>query len=306
MRVDSALPEVSLIVCTRDRPASLAHCLASIREVATSTPRIRLELIIVDNSATCSAAQVLEARSQGGALKERLVHEPAPGLARARNAALREARAAIIAFTDDDCRLHPDYFTGLVNAFAEQRGAVVMGGLVELGDANDIEYTVRGGDRDERYHRGLVPGGFLLGCNLAFNRPAFERIGTFDTRFGAGGLFRSAEDTDYVVRAYEAGVPVIYSPRFSVSHHHGRATHEAINAVHADYNFGNGALLAKHLRSSPWLGRQFGWLVRGCLREAMTGQRFDPKLGLSHYPVLKTTLAGMRRYWALRRGETTQ
>lgn len=300
---DAALPDVTLIVCTRERPAAIANCLASVAEVAAEAPQIRIELILVDNSPGGGAAPVFEAMEAPPHLAPRFVHEPMQGLARARNAALRAARGAIMACTDDDCRLQHGYFEGLVTAFAQQPGPAVMGGLVELGDARDIEYTVRHGDSHERFHRRLVPGGFLLGCNLAFNRAAFEQIGLFDPRFGAGGVFRSAEDTDYLIRAYEAGVPVIYSPGFAVSHFHGRSTRAAIQAVHADYNFGNGALLAKHMRSSPWLGRQFGWLVRGCLREFVTGRRFDTKLGLSHYPVLAATLAGMRRYWTVPRGE---
>lgn len=306
MAQGSPVPDISMIVCTRERPAALAHCLASIRAAAAAAPQIEVELILVDNSASASAAPVLAAMGAQANLRARQVHEPVQGLARARNAALQAARADILAFTDDDCRLAPDYFAGLIRAFEEAGGPAVMGGRVTLGDPRDFEYTVRPGEQAERFHDGLVPGGFLLGCNMAFDRTAFAQIGLFDTRFGAGGLFRSAEDTDYVVRAYEAGVPVIYAPHFAVSHHHGRATRAAIKAVHADYNFGNGALLAKHLHSSPWMRRQFGWLVRACVREAMTGRRFDPALGLSHFPVLATMLAGMRRYWALqRRGSGT-
>lgn len=303
MRAEGPVPDITMTVCTRERPSALVNCLASIREAAKAAPDTRIELIVVDNSETCSSAQVVAEMGECETLQTRLVHEPVQGLSRARNAALREARAGIIACTDDDCRLAPDYFNGLREAFAQQSGPVVMGGLVRLGDPRDIEYTIRAGDRAERFHHERVPGGFLLGCNFAFNRAAFQRIGLFDTRFGAGSVFRSAEDTDYLIRAYEAGVPVIYSPQFAVGHFHGRSSRAAIKAVHADYNFGNGALLAKHLRSSPWLGRQFGWLVRGCLREAVTGRPFDAQLGLSHFPVLTTTLAGMRRYWTLPRGE---
>lgn len=306
MRHGGAIPDVSMIVCTCERPSALVHCLASIRAAAASAPQIGVELILVDNSESASAAPLLGALEDLANLVPRLVHEPVQGLARARNAALRAAQADIMAFTDDDCRLAPDYFGGLLRAFAEAGdGPVVMGGLVTLGDERDFRYTVRAGEHVERFHSGLVPGGFLLGCNLALDRAAFQKIGLFDTRFGAGGLFQSAEDTDYVVRAYEAGVPVIYAPHFSVSHHHGRATRDAIDAVHAAYNFGNGALFAKHLRSSPWMRRQFGWLVKACVHEVFTGRRFDPELGLSHLPVLTTTLSGMRRYWALRNREPT-
>lgn len=305
MAATEPLPDLSLIVCTRDRPVALGHCLASIRAAAATAPQIRIELIVVDNSPTRSAEAVVATMGDNAGLTTRLVHEPVRGLARARNTGLREARAAILAFTDDDCRLDPDYFASLARAFAQHPDPTVMGGAVALGDPHDVRYTVREGDQYEHFHRRIVAGGFIIGCNFTLNRSAYEKIGLFDTRFGAGGMFRSAEDTDYVVRAFEAGVPVIFSPEFAVSHHHGRSTLASADAVRLDYNFGNGALLAKHLRTSPWLGRQFGWLVRECVKEVFTGRPFDPVLGHSHFSVLTRMLAGMMHYVTHRHRDIT-
>lgn len=300
------MPQITLVVCTREREQSLERCLSSIWRAAPGQPHRPIDLIVVDNSQGRTAAPVVSSMRAHPTLRVRFLHEPAKGLSRARNAALKEASTPIIAFTDDDCCLHQGYFTGLAEAFSQISGPAVIGGRVDLGDPHDLAYTIRPGTRPETFHKRLVPGGFVIGCNFAFNRPALDSIGMFDPRFGAGGILRSAEDTDYVVRAVGAGVPVIYSPAFAVSHHHGRSSPEALSSVHADYNFGNGALYAKHMRSAPWLRRQFVWLVRGCLREALSGSRFDEGLGLSHFPILTTTIAGMRRYWSVRDTERTQ
>jgi len=63
-------------------------------------------------------------------------------------------------------------------------------------------------------------GGFILGCNMAMQRIVFDKLGPFDERFGAGAVFKSGEDTDYVLRAYFAGIPVEYVPDMVVYHFH--------------------------------------------------------------------------------------
>ena len=48
----------------------------------------------------------------------RYVREDRPGLSCARNRGLREARAGIVAFTDDDVRVDPLWVAALVRGFA--------------------------------------------------------------------------------------------------------------------------------------------------------------------------------------------
>lgn len=92
-----ALPEpvtVSVVVPTRDRPGLLAEALASIRAIEGSD--LRFEILVGDNGDDPETARVAE---RYGA---RYIPVAAPGAAAARNAALRAATGAYIAFLDDD------------------------------------------------------------------------------------------------------------------------------------------------------------------------------------------------------------
>jgi len=134
---------------------------------------------------------------------------------------------------------------------------------------------------------------------MTMHRDVAARIGPFDERFGAGGALRSAEDTDYLVRAMLAGMAVEYVPDMTIFHHHGRRDRMAIDRLHRDYHFGNGALCLKHLRRAPWLLRHFYWAVRAAMRELVGGPRFDQDLKLSHWPIVLMNLAGAAKFMAL-------
>jgi GT2 family glycosyltransferase len=288
--------DVTIVVCTRDRPKKLARCLASINLAAGHAVDVAVQLIVVDNSANRSAYTTVLEWARSSTFTVLLMNEPRGGLSRARNGAMRFVSGEIVAFTDDDCCLAHDFLPAVVRAHRRSDGPALIGGKVKLGEATDLLFTVRGGDEEERFTRGKVPGGFILGCNMTMPRELYDRIGPFDEKLGAGSPLRSAEDTDYTIRAERAGIPVFYTPECVVYHWHGRNSLQNIRPVHWGYNVGNGALLAKHWRTSPWVLRQFRWLLRSCARELYTGKRIDEKLGLSHFPVLAANIHGALLY----------
>src|SRR5262249_2777786 len=99
-RAPPAAPPVSVVVCTRDRPRPLERCLTSL--VAACYAGV--EIIVIDSaSATTETAQVVA--SFAGDHPVRYLREEQPGLDRARNRGLAEARHGIVAFTDDDVRV---------------------------------------------------------------------------------------------------------------------------------------------------------------------------------------------------------
>jgi glycosyltransferase involved in cell wall biosynthesis len=241
------IPDVSLLVCTRDRCASLAATLASIVRAVEAAPALHIEAVIVDNGSRDGTRSLLEEWAVGCAFPIRLVHEAQPGLARARNAGLAHIRGRIVAMTDDDCLLHHDYFTALALAFGEAEGAAIIGGRILPGDPADLPVTVKLEDHPMEALPGAFPGGFVMGANLAFTADILGHIGAFDERFGAGAPFVAAEDTDFLFRAMRRGIPLRYDPHFAVDHHHGRRRIEEETRLLAGYAYGDGALYAKHL-----------------------------------------------------------
>ena len=92
--VDSSDPRISVVVCSLDGAAHIGRCLAAL----AAQRHDAFEVIAVDDGSTDATGSIAVA---AGA---RLVHHETPrGLSAARNAGLREARGAIVAFTDDDC-----------------------------------------------------------------------------------------------------------------------------------------------------------------------------------------------------------
>lgn len=289
--------DVSLLLCTRDRAASLERALASITRAARAAPHVSLEVIVVDNGSTDDTHARAAAWRSRQPFAARIVDEPRAGLSRARNAGLAAARGRIVAMTDDDCVLHADYLSALVAAFAAVPAPIVIGGRILLGDPADLPVTVKLEDHPMIAERRAFPGGFVMGANLAFTRDVIARVGPFDTRFGAGAPFVAAEDTDFLFRVLGQGIGVRYAPGFVVDHHHGRRRQEEVVALLAGYSFGDGALYAKHLlrdrRAIAAIGRDLIDLARDVFAPVhpAEGIRFFYLFRLRH------KLRGALAYW---------
>jgi glycosyltransferase involved in cell wall biosynthesis len=285
--------DISLLICTRNRSRSLAATLASVDTAARHPGRGSIELIVVDNGSTDGTAAVIRHWATDRPFTVRLLSEPQPGLARARNTALRAARGRIVAMTDDDCVLHPDYFTRLVQVFAAQPAPVIIGGRILRGDPADLMLTVKLEDHPMLAEPGTFPGGFVMGANLAFTADVRRMVGPFDARFGAGAPFRAAEDTDFLLRAQAQGIPIRYDPGFVVDHHHGRRHADEAVTLLAGYGFGDGALYAKHIGTDRRVRR---WLAQDLRNLADRFAGPVPTIRHFHAFRLRHVLAGFTAY----------
>ena len=243
----TAPPTVSLLVCTRNRAAALPRLLDSVTRAADQPGAPAIEVVVVDNGSTDATHDRLTAWQAQQRFPVRILRSDRPGLARARNAGLAAVRGAIVAMTDDDCRLHPDYFGALARCFTALDGPAIIGGRILPGNPDDLPITVKLEDHPMIALPDRFPGGFVMGANLAMTRDVVHRVGAFDERFGAGAPFRAAEDTDYLLRAQAVGIAVRYDPYVVVDHHHGRRLAAEERALLAGYSVGDGALYAKFL-----------------------------------------------------------
>jgi succinoglycan biosynthesis protein ExoM len=119
-------PRISLIIPTQRRPQGLATAARSaFRQVGVDLAE--LELVVVDNDQTPSAQAVVQALAAEAPFPVVYVHEPEPGVANARNAAMAQARGEFIAFLDDDEEAPEGWLAALLGAQARFDADVVFG-----------------------------------------------------------------------------------------------------------------------------------------------------------------------------------
>jgi GT2 family glycosyltransferase len=191
----------------------------------------------------------------------------------ARNLALRFARergllgaSRIVGFPDDDCVYPPGLITAVSDVMRETGAEVVCGAYALEPDSVDpLRFPARRIALTPR----LVPPLCPMSATF-FTGAVVKRVGLLDERFGLGAPFGAAEDTDYVVRAIEAGYEGLYAPDAIFVHHPYKAHRKA------QYYEGSVAVLAKHARRVPRLAVSLayrltvgaGWVAAGRMRPA--------------------------------------
>ena len=155
--------------------------------------------------------------------------EPRQGLSWARNTGMATAKGGILAFTDDDAVPAADWVASIV-AVLKDSGADVVGGRILpvwpgpvpswlaryrglFGNLALMDYPTK--------ERLVVESGTpqVWGCNMAFRRDVFDRIGPFDTGLGrVGDRLYGGEDVDMVRRALAANLVVDFDPALVVWH----------------------------------------------------------------------------------------
>jgi glycosyltransferase involved in cell wall biosynthesis len=240
--VPSASPEFSVIVPTRDRPDHVVACVATVLQCSR-----RFELIVVDQSADQVTQVVL--RAFVGDSRFHYVRSRTRGVSAARNIGVTFASAAIVVFTDDDCRVPRDWLECFGAVLGRQSDVVVVCGRVEAPAASElVGYAAQFAARARVYRTYPPPGEWGIAANMAVRRSAFERVGKFDELLGVGSSLRSAAEFDLLARVLRAGLAIANAPEPSVLHvgvrKHGTPSRELFRG----YGIGIGAAFAKHAR----------------------------------------------------------
>jgi glycosyltransferase involved in cell wall biosynthesis/acetyltransferase-like isoleucine patch superfamily enzyme len=164
---------VSVVVSTKDRAGMLPRLFESLE--AQTLPPSRFEVVIVDNGSSDDTLRWLRSRARRTPFRTSVLRrEPPGGPARGRNAGWRAARAAVVAFTDDDCAPSPEWLEVGAAAFeGRDRLAIAQGrtdpeprqiaGLRGLAASQRIEWE----------------SGLYETCNLFVRREALVAAGGF-------------------------------------------------------------------------------------------------------------------------------
>jgi GT2 family glycosyltransferase len=268
----------SVVICTRDRPEDLHNALRAASRLAYKD----CELIVVDNAPSSDATE----RVVEDFPRARYVREPRRGLDAARNRGVREATGDIVAFTDDDAVVEPEWLGALLANFGDARVMCTTGLTLPLeleteGQELFEEHCsfCRGFRRrifDGQSDNPLAVGAVGAGANMAIRRDLLTLIGGFDERLDAGTATRSGGDHEMFVRILSAGYRIVYDPSALSWHRHRRSRADVFQTV---FGYGVGVY-------AMWTGLLLEKRELGVLRLAWEWFRHE------HLPAL---LSGWRR-----------
>jgi GT2 family glycosyltransferase len=243
-------PKVSVVVCAYNAESTLAACLDSLQQLRYPA----YEIVVVDDGSTDRTGQIAD--TYEGIY---VIHQENKGLSAARNVGIAASTGEIVAFTDSDCVVDPDWLHYLVATFLSSGQAAVGGPNLPPPEDSLVATCV-----------AASPGGplhvllndeeaeHIPGCNMAFRREVLEEVGGFDPIYRAAG-----DDVDLCWRLQERGYRIAFSPAAMVWHFR-RNTVAAYIGQQRGYGKAEGLLYFRHpqrfnaLGYSRWRGRIYG------------------------------------------------
>jgi GT2 family glycosyltransferase len=235
-------PDVSLVICTRNRAKQLAETLKRVSEIQT---RLNWELVIVDNASTDATAAIVADFAATHPLPVQMIVQAGRGVACAKNAGWRATKADIVICVDDDCYPEANFLDSMFQCFSEDPRLGFVGGRILLYDPTDRRITIQESLEPLAFPAGgFIRPGIIQGANIGYRRAALTGVGGFDPWFGAGAIY-SGDETELMARLSAAGWKGAYDPRPLVYHHHGRKTAADEWRLMRWYDRGRGAYYAK-------------------------------------------------------------
>ena len=211
---------ISVVIASRDRPQELSKCLQSVRRAISPGD----EIIVVD-SASIYPELVREVVTISGAKLFRLERA---GAARARNWGIRQAKGEIVALTDDDALVDPEWLDALAKGFLDPDVSAVIGPVFELkAEPARLLYPFPAFDAaverisfsrsDPCWFDKVRLGGIGFGANLAVRRSVFQSHGLFRESLGAGAPI-SGDENYFLLALIENRGVVLNEPSARVFH----------------------------------------------------------------------------------------
>jgi glycosyltransferase involved in cell wall biosynthesis len=253
--------DVTVVICTRDRPEGLRVTLESLRR--QTDPDFRV--VVVDNgSPAAGTAQVAAEVALPG---WEYTTEPTPGLSRARNKGLAQVQTRIVAWMDDDEVADPQWMHRIKQGFGHPSHPVAVAGVImprELKHESQVRFEQYGGFNKGR---GLQPEvlkagtpsvvsplyplpTFGPGGNMAFLTEKLRAIGGFDPCLGAGTRTHGCEEIRVFSQLLMDGEAVLHWPPAIIWHTH-RNTMMTLQTQFYGFSAGLSALYASTIRSRP-------------------------------------------------------
>ena len=241
-------PTISIVVPVRNSAGTIRGLMDSL--MGLDYDRDKLEIVVVDGNSVDGTRKIVEE------YPVTLVEEEGTGLNAARNTGARWSSGEIVAYTDGDCVIPPNWARAIAKNFKDPNVSFV-GGPVHGYDKegflsrymDETYFQVKPGFswRTEATDISLLQ--FPAGCNMAFRRHALEKINLFDERIDYG-----FDDLYPVEKLGSRGFRIVLDPEVMVLHHHRTNLRELFRQ---HFNYGRGGALLIIYKNASKLARWF-------------------------------------------------
>ena len=216
------IPDISIVIPTLGRDILVR----TLQSVLSTTNSDRLEIIVAGKIPDESILrQVEEIISSNPNVRHLPVSYETGDSSRKKNIGAESSRAEIVAFLDDDVIIAPDWPEHILRAFDDPAVGLVSGPALVPDDINfsarlaGLALTSRAaGYVAERYKTGdaavrEIVWSRIIGCNAAYRKTVFEKMGGFPPEFYPG------EEMIAAWRAQKLGCKLLFIPAAWVYHY---------------------------------------------------------------------------------------
>jgi GT2 family glycosyltransferase/glycosyltransferase involved in cell wall biosynthesis len=218
----SATPHVSIVIPVYNKIVYTVACLRSLAEHAGAAS---FEVIVVDDCSTDTTPQRLEDVDGVRVIR----NAQNLGFVGSCNAGAAAARGEFVLFLNNDTVVTPGWLDALVDVFAQEADAGLVGsklvypdgrlqesGGIVFRDGSGWNYGRFDDPADPRYNFRREAD-YCSGAAIILRRELFEHLGGFDQRYAPAYY----EDTDLAFAVRKAGLKVYVEPRSTVIHFEG-------------------------------------------------------------------------------------
>lgn len=268
----------AVIVCSRNRGASLARLLARLAEQRAS-PSL-FDIIVVDDASDDDTLERVRSLQRTMPYLQLVSVPKRVGLANARNIGVANTSAEKLLFTDDDCVPAFDWVFRMSNMLDQEAivaGAVSSPTASYMGLCHNVA----------QFHAFLPcrrggQVGSIAGASMGIRREVINRLGGFQQ------TAPHAEDMEFVLRARGQGYRVWFAPQAEVVHDHDRNNFNEVIGY-----------AARHAESTILLRLRYKELLSTpvILRYPLLLLLFSPLIALKVTAEAFLTCWGMLKFW---------
>lgn len=200
----------SLMLATLNRSKEIRECLSSLKKQTCND----FEVIVIDQSEDELTKDVV---NEFYDLNIQYFKVDFKGLSKARNFGLNYAKGDYCCLLDDDAVYSKQYLSE-AKEMIDKYGEIVISGMI----LSSEDYKTPFVKYKNANNRCKLNVSDILTCcpsaALAFPTSSITKAGYFDERLGVGNKFASGEETDFLLRLYDAGYEIYFCKEMVAFH----------------------------------------------------------------------------------------